>query len=383
MPTTNGNSTKAKGVRFAEGTVADDNSDDDDVKIGAAGRPKKRKRIQNDDEQDDIDDWQPEDDDQEVPSEHDLLQAKRERRAKQRELEEDDDDDDIESSTKIDNRTSLAGEGIEIEPFHMNDERNDGTGYFDGDTYVFRKRSADEEPDAWLESLQGENEEDIHQKMAVLRSEQQRADAAEEEQESLDEWTEEDLYSKLLPNLAASTNETVMQAVQRYGALMKKKENDDNARQMAKDSFDDVTEAANALLLKGKIDIYQSKQSEIAAALSKLQEDKKPRKNAGPAAPADPTTTADDVQWEYRGSQDHQIHGPYSSQDMLNWISAGYFVGPSAVQIRSLQPKPKSTRDDLLSDLMDDEDDDKNEEGVERGEWQMSDQVDLAQYVKK
>jgi len=165
---------------------------------------------------------------------------------------------------------------------------------------------------------------------------------------------------------------------------------------LAKDSFNDVTEAANALLLKGKIDIYQSQQSEIEAALTKIQQQQqKEKQQQTPAtativpAPAKPPT----VQWEYRGSQDHQIHGPYSSQDMLHWIRAGYFVGPSAVQVRTVQvpvSKPvvaKSTQEDLLSDLMDDDDDDDDKapaaqaQEVDRGEWQMSDKVDFSLYM--
>ena len=40
------------------------------------------------------------------------------------------------------------------------------------------------------------------------------------------------------------------------------------------------------------------------------------------------------VQWEYRGNQDNFIHGPYTTQQMLEWTKAGYFVGAAAVDIR-------------------------------------------------
>ena len=164
------------------------------------------------------------------------------------------------------------------------------------------------------------------------------------------------------------------------------------ARQLAKDCLDDVTEAANALLLKGNIDIYQSRQSDVQEALRKLQEQQ--HQKAFQVEDAVGTVAAiPKVLWEYRGSQDHHIHGPYSSQEMLNWIQAGYFVGPSAVQVRSVQQpllQLKSTQDDLLSDLLDDDVDENDGAGekqkeedalIVRGEWQMSDKVDFARHV--
>ena len=60
-------------------------------------------------------------------------------------------------TTHVDEQTSLLAsqekDDIAVEPFNMNAEQSDGSGYFDGDTYVFRKHAQDEEPDAWLESL--------------------------------------------------------------------------------------------------------------------------------------------------------------------------------------------------------------------------------------
>ena len=47
-----------------------------------------------------------------------------------------------------------------VEPFNLKAEREGGEGYFDGDSYVFRKledggRALDEEPDPWLDGLGG------------------------------------------------------------------------------------------------------------------------------------------------------------------------------------------------------------------------------------
>ena len=115
---------------------------------------------------------------------------------------------------------------------------------------------------------------------------------------------------------------------------------------MAQDSFSEDTEAANALLLM----IYQMQRANIEALLQ-------PRK-------AIATSSATFVQWEYLGNQDGQIHGPYSSNEMLGWIRAGYFAGPTALQVRTIQPaceEKKFIQENQLSDLMED-DDDQNED---------------------
>jgi len=113
------------------------------------------------------------------------------------------------------------------------------------------------------------------------------------------------------------------------------------------------------------------------------------------------------VLWEYRGNQDHSIHGPYTTNQMLDWIKAGYFIGATAVDVRIVRPseatngnsvaeevvmqgkgKPEVV-DDLLGDLEDS--DDEAEADDEKGSdtqnnaasqnWQRSDEVDFSSYL--
>jgi hypothetical protein len=67
---------------------------------------------------------------------------------------------------------------------------------------------------------------------------------------------------------------------------------------------------------------------------------------------------------------------------MKGWIQAGYFVGPTAVKVRTVCEKEKSLQEDLLADLMEGDDDDEEDNGSnkERGEWMVSDQVDFNRY---
>lgn len=367
-----------------------------------------------------------------VASARELLDAKRERRTKRRSHAAADDDatataDD--DATRIDHRTSLAAEGVPVEPFHMDQERSDGTGYFDGDTYVFRRRrdGDDEEPDAWLDGLDnaaagGAGENGPMDVKTKQRQQRRRAQDDEEDTEDdgdddgkskqspMDTWTERDLYAQLWAHLAAATDETVTAALVRCGTVLqppppKKPRRGIGAvpvataaavavspehRKAAQDSLNALTEAANALLLRGEMDVYQMRRSEIAALL------------ALPAAPGVVVVPRRDddqgsVAWEYRGNQDGAIHGPYSSAEMLGWTRAGYFVGPAAVRVRTVQKAaPASTevslQEDLLSDLMDDGDDDDRvkssssediqPQGLVRGEWMVSDQIDFNKYVR-
>lgn len=390
-------------------------------------RPGKKRKLEkndhrmNEDELDDIDEWNPDDDPDDDDntisvSDRNLREAKSQRRIKR--VIGDDDHDDVDTSTRIDNRTSLAAEGYEIEPFNMDQERNDGSGYFDGDTYIFRKRNdEDDEPDAWVDSLndastktngdEKNSDSDIrHGRIIMQREELRRRQVADDIDDRMDNWSEGDLYAKLLPHLEG--NETVMGALIRYGQKFQVKNsnksnskinvaatsNDTEIRQVAQDSFNVITEAANALLLKGKIDIYETKKVDIEAIVkSKLQVETTSAVIPSDSVAPNCSKNAVKVQWEYQGNQDGEIHGPFSTEEMLGWVNAGYFVGSMAVQVRSITHQPtlaatsdKTIKEDLLSDLLDDDDDNTivqppDQQIVQRGEWILSDEVDFHKHT--
>ena len=324
----------------------------------------KKKNRPNEDELDDIEEWENEDDDDEtaVPSERERLEARRIRRLKAAHVEDGE-------RTRIDDTTSLATEGITIEPFHMNQEETDGTGYFDGDTYVFRKRSRDEEPDAWLESLEAQ---DFQLASSKLTPKSSAPSEAKHSEASLDGWSKEQLYQKILP--LVSDTETIKQAVRRYGELIKQQKGDLESYNLAKTCLNELTGAASALLLQGEVDIYETTRNDILKMI-----------------PAEPTgslhsSNADgkkvSVLWEYMGNQDDQIHGPYTSEQMLAWTKMGYFVGSQQVKVRIIQEKKLSTKDELLNDLMEEGDDDKDANRMNgSGDWMSSIEVDFKTYL--
>jgi CD2 antigen cytoplasmic tail-binding protein 2 len=385
---------------------------------------KKPRTTTNEDELDDIDEWQKGDDDQDddeeaEPSERELLEAKRRRRQRR---EGDGSGSgpaaaDGDERTRIDDMTSLATEGIAIEPFNMDQERTDGSGYFEGDTYIFRSRDKEEEePDAWLESLNdNDNGKDTDASSSgidkpsgtdsritamVLGNQQtmkNKKKAATTTLVNMDDWSLETLYNTILPLL--SDTESVTQGVRRYGLLLKRKQKPGKAKngkpsapidqpdqddsrhtELAKTCLDDLTGAANALLFKGDVDIYDSTRNDILKRL--------PQRPLVQEEHSEPVTKYPAAQWEYMGNQDGQVHGPYSTEQMLGWTQAGYFIGAQHVKIRTIRPgEPLSTEDDLLADLMDDDDDDGGDKKDEvsssliKGEWQSSNDVDFKEYL--
>lgn len=379
-------------VRFEAAVVDED--------AGATRNAKKRSALLPDDGDDDDEEEEEEEDGSDDPFQGGRARSRVKKRSRRHHSDDEDDDD---GPTEISKQTSLEVEGIAIEPFHMKNESSDGTGYFDGDTYVFRKAPVEDEPDAWLDQL-GQDEAAVSKESSstLYDPTKIKAKATQPARKNMDDLSETDLYAKIQPHLA-NDHETIMEAISRYGGLLKAES--EKARQIAKLAFDDLTEAASAMMLRGNINIYQMKRSQITPA---------PRSLTGSSAAASTnnavaSSSSSVVQWEYKGSADGQIHGPYTTRDMLSWVQAGYFVGSAAVQVRSIEtttllsssspaavkPANVSIKDDLLLDLMDDDDgekatpgttDDKlhpaNDEGSSTiwGEWQMSDQVDFEKY---
>ena len=391
-------SSSSKSVRFAANTdnssnksrnkrPYNDGDDDDDE------HNEKVKRFRaNEDEMDDVDEWRKEDDDDNqdndgiVPSEHDLLEAKRRRRQKRTEGVDG-------TSTTIDDTTSLATEGIAIEPFHMRREESDGAGYFDGDTYVWRKNDPNETPDAWLDSLN--DDANNNKSSSAIAYSVPKAARKEREPlgESMDDLSKEQLYKKILPLISGT--ETITQAVRRYGKICKQnqqRKNDDGgatsskeeAYKAAKTCLDELTGCANALLLKGEVDIYDTRRQTILSKHVPLTEFTGEEEEKKIAAPQQKQPPAD---WEYMGNQDGKIHGPYTTEQMMGWMKAGYFVGQQKVKIRTIRKKELSTEEDLLNDLMDDDEEEEdrgNNSDVAntiKGDWQWSDEINMASYL--
>lgn len=201
---------------------------------------------------------------------------------------------------------------------------------------------------------------------------------------------------------------------------------------------EELTELADALLFNGEVDAYDltkadwihrfkleshfpsSTRKRPTDSTDQIPEAKKQRRgyfddttitntataNGESTNQSEPVQTHpnDQVMWEYRGNEDGAIHGPYTSKQMMEWTSCGYFVGDSAVDIRRLgtvssevvgkvktveeaSAPTKTDVDDLMADLESDGEDDGNEGDKEsasveaESSWMRSDRVDFSLYL--
>ncbi|GMH90298.1 hypothetical protein TL16_g11723 [Triparma laevis f. inornata] len=211
----------------------------------------------------------------------------------------------------------------------------------------------------------------------------------------------------VMANLLQDT-ETVLKGLRRLGKLKnpekqkkasggygKKKDKDKEKKKeeltpentAAASAFNQLTEAADALLNAGETDIY-----EMTKEILLNQVDTKTSIFRGEESNVD-AGDAGTTQWEYRG-QDGNVHGPFPSKSMFEWVSKGYFTGVNAVDVRiwngavnkSNDTKKEDLKDDLMDDLADDLMDEGEEEKVEekkeekKEEWQRSDKVNFAGY---
>mmetsp|Transcript_17394 Transcript_17394/g.25996 ORF Transcript_17394/g.25996 Transcript_17394/m.25996 type:complete len:569 (-) Transcript_17394:175-1881(-) len=406
-----------------------------------------------------------------------------------------------------DNSEKQKQEACPIEPFNMTSEREDGSGYFDGDTYVFRRGNPEEEEDAWLDNLDqnngngngneytskdssstsninaillqkgnGNNSKTNTQSSitTTITSNANANDnaARDAHTRAMNEMTKEQIYDELVP-LLATDSESIIQALGRYGsiikretkqlklALLRKKQAKDSTQTQTQTRAQNVnikkapsasakalnrlTELSNVCMMKyddsaiydrdrayftnllGKSDAEEAmkrKRSYFTGADADVNADmdgighgmatKRSRGDAGAGADDAAANTKAiegsisvhvNAQWEYRGNEDNAIHGPYKTQEMMEWIKAGYFVGPMAVDVRMItrdadtnghnggkdEPESKSKEevvDDLLGDLEDSDDESEGEaKGRETGidssiasEWQRSDEIDFSKY---
>lgn len=399
----------------------------------------------NEDELDDIDDWNEHEDGDNgagsaaglVPSQSELIQAKRKRREQRGDggaLFDDDDDHNGRKFGEAD--TSLAKDGVKIEPFHMREEETDGTGYFDGDTYVFRRNvpAEDGEADAWADTLMrdGDDNDDEDNNFPAIgiakNIKEPSAVHSATMQEDLDELSKEQLYKRIVPLIMGDGRESIMRAIQRYGKLAKTKnskktrrnqqkqqhqetnydnhiDNDKAGINVAKSHLDDLTGTANALLLKGEVDIYETTREDIFRKFPSLSDQLGSKKNSIDNGTVATVATTSKGKWEYQGNEDNQLH-MVTTEQMIAWVRSGYFVGAQRVRIRTVivqegkeEPKQEkaepslSTQDDMLADLMDDDDDEEEENRpakkareseattTSKGEWMWSDEVDYQKYL--
>lgn len=335
--------------------------------------------------------------------------------------------DQFQGEEETDNRYSLAMGGkntdqdkeqCPIEPFNMRSEREDGSGYFDGDTYVFRRHNDDdEEEDAWLKNLnekdqnKSTNEDTFSVAASLSRKRSKPGSGSTDKSSNMNmSLTKEEVYQKMAL-LLAKDDETVLQALSRYGSIIKreKKQGISSAGSSSRKALDEITELCNVCMMKfddgasiyergkkymsnhmlenGSNDISKRKLNTYFQDQSKSKRFKADQKPEEGRTEIGPSSKKESTKWEYRGNEDNKIHGPFTTEQMIGWIKAGYFVGEMAVDTRIISGEhPDSTVekkdvdvDDLLDDLESDDDVTNTMDSDET--WLRSDKIDFLKYL--
>lgn len=301
---------------------------------------------------------------------------------------------------------------IPVEAFNLNEERTNGDGYFEGDMYIFRRRKKSDEDDEWLKSLKddaqeqylGGKESEDRKKLAESESdgsEETSTDATRLEDKKLEQ-------AQVLRDVLAllkSPKETVSEAMRRYGRSCRQqlknqaagKDTEFNDYTNAKQSLYKLTSLANELvMLYFEHDVYSKSAEELKQWYQVLFSEQKSQAHSETKY-LTPSLVADmPVQWEYCG-QDSNMYGPFTTEQMMQWLKQGYFLGDSAVRVRKVhsnmlgdlssikREKTVNTVEDLVADLEESEHEEFEANGQRKNaddQWLMSDKIDFSKYVK-
>ncbi|KAI9825242.1 MAG: hypothetical protein M1832_001276 [Thelocarpon impressellum] len=235
-----------------------------------------------------------------------------------------------------------------LDAFNMKSEMDEGR--FDAAGNFVRK-AADPQAvhDSWLEGVSRKDMKRARE--AADKREQERRDRAV----AADRVLTSDILSALISRLERT--ETVLEALARLGRggeRTKKKPKwqqkrskrrrdgmdvddadapatDDPAEALRREAVEAVTEAADALLTRGQMDIYDATREQLMRQYAReTGEDwvDPPRRSPSPTANGTVTEDPEINDWEYRwtdGRDGGAAHGPYDGATMMAWVDAGFF----------------------------------------------------------
>lgn len=268
-------------------------------------------------------------------------------------------------------RLQVNEAGQAYEPFNLRRERTEG--YFDeSGNYVWNKVTA-EERDPWLEELDAmAPKQRVELQSAAAKAagvslraaggagDDEQSDDASGDGEGANE--EDDASSAALAPArrvehlrtlldGLEEGESVAAALRRLG----KREPSSSGgagrgkaqpRDLA--AFNRVTEAADALLAAGLVDVYTMKQRELnfelrdaeaeAGALTGTRGTMAAGSTSSTTAMMGMVPPAGGGQWEYKWSlePDAQSFGPFSAAHMAAWVQAGFFSSAQPVYVRRI-----------------------------------------------
>ncbi|KAJ5502522.1 hypothetical protein N7463_005396 [Penicillium fimorum] len=218
-----------------------------------------------------------------------------------------------------------------LDAFNMRTEQEEGR-FDDQGNYVRKAIDPDAAYDSWLE---GVSKKDI--KKAKEAAEQRDAERKEKDRMD-DSILTADVLKTIIINL--ERGETILEALARLGKGLRRKpkwQNKKNKKSAVEDvemtdedpsevarkkAIDSITGAADILMGRGQIDIYDTERE----MLTRQYRNETGEDWVDP--PTNEVTEQGPAMWEYRWSDARDggdAHGPYDSAMMDSWKNAGYF----------------------------------------------------------
>lgn len=232
-----------------------------------------------------------------------------------------------------------------IDAFNMRAEQEEGR-FDDQGNFVRKAADPDAIHDTWLDGLSKKD----------IRRAREAADKRENERRERDKENDSILAADLLRTLIKhlQRGETVLEVLGRLGKGLRKKPKwqskqknkhkktadnngaedvemtEENPEEAArKEAINEITGAADLLLTRGQIDIYDQEREMLTRQFRRetgedwIDPPDEVEEAQNQVASADQTT-----QWEYRWSDARdggETHGPYDGAMMQSWSDAGYF----------------------------------------------------------
>eukprot|EP01102_Stenamoeba_stenopodia_P011216 TRINITY_DN3428_c0_g1_i1.p1 TRINITY_DN3428_c0_g1~~TRINITY_DN3428_c0_g1_i1.p1 ORF type:complete len:387 (+),score=140.46 TRINITY_DN3428_c0_g1_i1:95-1162(+) len=278
-------------------------------------------------------------------------------------MEEDDDDegdtygeegDDYAQDYEIE-QMAAQKEGIQLEPFNMKQELEEGS-FDDYGNYVRKKDKSLDDPwyDAWQEEQDSKKEESASKeddgvKKVFLNTTKGSSKAAQKKEE-YEPVVDLEQNKKTIVNIL-HPNETVLQGLRRLKPPAPSAKGKTAAKGKAGERvatgggfnielFNKLTEAADNALASGYYNIYSDSREKIEQSI--VAETPPSTTSTAAEATSEVTEASTDsgkkeVMWEYKTDQaSTEIHGPFSTSAMIAWKKEGYFQGDSAVWVRRI-----------------------------------------------
>lgn len=239
-------------------------------------------------------------------------------------------DDDVEGQEE--KTIDFSEGGLRVTPFNLEEEMEEG--HFDAEGHYIADKDPDNVDDSWLETVDWKevHEKATERELDTLGGEEDD----EEDEEVVDKLT-------LLREVIAivKPGETVAKALRRLGGSNKGKEGrgrragksyDLLAEEVSNDTEEGkeeskskemmlkLTEIADQLVQAGYDDIYGDTYEKLAYQIRQDDE----QKGTGGESVSD--VTSSEVMWVYKWQKaDDDIHGPFSSAQMQEWVDKDYF----------------------------------------------------------